>query len=69
MDGRPAFPAHPPRFRRDHSSRHGVLTRILRGVALQVSPTFVITEAEIRTMVDGFEATLSKTGARAAAHR
>jgi putrescine---pyruvate transaminase len=34
--------------------RHGVATRVLRGHALQVSPPFVITEAEITTMVDGF---------------
>jgi adenosylmethionine-8-amino-7-oxononanoate aminotransferase len=38
--------------------RHGVLTRVLRGRALQVSPTFVITEAEITTLVDGLEAAL-----------
>ena len=38
--------------------RHGVLTRSLRGRALQVSPAFVITEAEIGTMVDAFEAAL-----------
>jgi putrescine---pyruvate transaminase len=39
--------------------KHGILTRVLRGVALQVSPPFVITEDEIRGMVDGFEAALS----------
>ena len=33
--------------------RHGVATRALRGHALQVSPPFVITEDEIRQMVDG----------------
>ena len=33
--------------------RHGVATRVLRGHALQVSPPFVITEAEITTLVDG----------------
>jgi LmbE family N-acetylglucosaminyl deacetylase len=32
--------------------RHGVATRVLRGHALQVSPPFVITEAEITTLVD-----------------
>lgn len=48
--------------------RHGVLTRVLRGVALQVSPAFVITEAEIVALVDGLEAALSETGALAAAH-
>jgi adenosylmethionine-8-amino-7-oxononanoate aminotransferase len=38
--------------------RHGVATRVLRGHALQVSPPFVITEAEITTMVDGLGAAL-----------
>jgi adenosylmethionine-8-amino-7-oxononanoate aminotransferase len=38
--------------------RHGVATRVLRGHALQVSPPFVITEAEITTMVDGMGAAL-----------
>jgi putrescine aminotransferase len=43
--------------------RHGVLTRALRGVALQVSPPFVITEAEIVAMVDAFEAALAEVAA------
>jgi len=43
--------------------RHGVLTRVLRGVALQVSPSFVITQAEIGTLVDGLEAALAEVGA------
>ena len=34
--------------------RHGVATRVLRGHALQVSPPFIITEEEIRQLVDGF---------------
>ena len=38
--------------------RHGVATRVLRGHALQVSPPFVITEAEITTLVDGLGAAL-----------
>jgi putrescine---pyruvate transaminase len=38
--------------------RHGVATRVLRGHALQISPPFVITEAEIDTMVDGLRAAL-----------
>jgi len=38
--------------------RHGVATRVLRGHALQISPPFVITEAEIATMVDGLGAAL-----------
>jgi adenosylmethionine-8-amino-7-oxononanoate aminotransferase len=47
--------------------RNGVLTRVLRGVALQVSPPFVITEAEMRTLVDRLEAALAEVGARVAA--
>ena len=38
--------------------RNGVLTRAVRGGAFQVSPAFVITEAEIETMTAGFEAAL-----------
>jgi len=38
--------------------RHGVATRVLRGHALQISPPFVITEAEIDTMVEGLGAAL-----------
>ena len=34
--------------------RHGVATRVLRGHALQFSPAFVITEAQVDTIVDGF---------------
>ena len=36
--------------------RHGVLTRVLRGVALQISPPFVVTEDELGTIVDGVAA-------------
>lgn len=36
------------------SRRHGVLTRSLRGIALHVSPAFVITPDEIDQLVDGF---------------
>ena len=43
--------------------RHGVLTRAVRGGALQVSPAFTITETEIDTMVDGFEAALRDVAA------
>ena len=45
--------------------RHGVLTRVLRGVALQISPPFVVTEEELTRMVDGVAAavkTLSDPG-------
>jgi adenosylmethionine-8-amino-7-oxononanoate aminotransferase len=33
--------------------RHGVLTRALRGVALQISPPFTVTVEELGTIVDG----------------
>jgi putrescine---pyruvate transaminase len=38
--------------------QRGVITRLLRGVALQVSPPFVITEAEIEQIADTFGAAL-----------
>jgi adenosylmethionine-8-amino-7-oxononanoate aminotransferase len=37
---------------------HGVLTRALRGTALQVSPPFVITEQELERVAQGFAAAL-----------
>jgi putrescine---pyruvate transaminase len=43
--------------------QRGVITRLLRGVALQVSPPFVITEAEIEQIADTFAAALD-TAAR-----
>jgi adenosylmethionine-8-amino-7-oxononanoate aminotransferase len=36
--------------------RHGVITRGLRGVALQLSPPFVTTPDELQAMVDGIAA-------------
>ena len=42
---------------------HGVLTRALAGRALQVSPPFVITPAEIDTIVDTFRAALDDVAA------
>ena len=36
--------------------RHGVLSRVLRGVALQISPPFVVTEDELAAIVDGVAA-------------
>ena len=45
--------------------RHGVASRVLRGHALHISPPFVITEAEIDTMVDGFAAALEDIAAAA----
>jgi putrescine---pyruvate transaminase len=41
---------------------HGVITRLLRGVALQVSPPFVITEAEIGQIAAVFAAALDQAG-------
>lgn len=38
--------------------RHGILTRVLRGKALHVSPPFVITPDEIETLAGGFRAAL-----------
>jgi len=38
----------------------GVITRLLRGTALQVSPPFVITEAEIGTIAEAFAAALDE---------
>jgi adenosylmethionine-8-amino-7-oxononanoate aminotransferase len=43
--------------------KHGVLTRVLRGKALHVSPPFVITEAEIGALVAGFRAALEDVAA------
>ena len=36
--------------------RNGVLTRVVRGVALQISPPFVTTPDELAAMVDGMAA-------------
>jgi adenosylmethionine-8-amino-7-oxononanoate aminotransferase len=38
--------------------KHGVLTRLLRGVALQISPPFVVTEDELAGVVDAIAASL-----------
>lgn len=40
--------------------RRGVLTRALRGVALHVSPPFVITEAQIATLVEAFRGAIDE---------
>jgi putrescine---pyruvate transaminase len=42
---------------------NGVLTRVLRGRALHVSPAFVISEDELRFLVDGLGAALSEVAA------
>jgi adenosylmethionine-8-amino-7-oxononanoate aminotransferase len=39
--------------------RHGVLTRGLRGVALQLSPPFVVGEDDLRAMVAGLAAAVT----------
>jgi adenosylmethionine-8-amino-7-oxononanoate aminotransferase len=43
--------------------RHGVLTRVLRGRALHVSPPFVITEAEVDALSERFRAALEDVAA------
>ena len=52
-DARAADPAIGQRLVRAVRDR-GVLTRLLRGIALQVSPPFVITEAEIGRIAEAF---------------
>jgi adenosylmethionine-8-amino-7-oxononanoate aminotransferase len=42
-----------------------VITRLLRGVALQISPPFVITEAEIGRITEVFAAALDAAATRA----
>jgi putrescine aminotransferase len=44
--------------------RHGVATRVLRGHAIQVSPPFVITEAQISRMVEGIGAAFAEVAAK-----
>ena len=41
--------------------RQGVLTRALRGVALQISPPFVVTEDQLATMVEGLAVGVRET--------
>jgi adenosylmethionine-8-amino-7-oxononanoate aminotransferase len=43
--------------------RHGVATRVLRGHALQFSPAFVISEAQIDAVVDAFHAAFEDVAA------
>lgn len=40
---------------------HGVISRFLRGVALQISPPLVVTEDELRAIVDGLAAAVQET--------
>lgn len=46
--------------------RHGVVTRVLRGRAVHVSPAFVISEAELDQLVDGIGNALEDVAATAA---
>jgi putrescine---pyruvate transaminase len=45
------------------AKRHGVLTRNIRGVGLQFSPAFVISEADIARVAEGFDAALRDVAA------
>ena len=47
--------------------RHGILTRNLRARALQISPPFVITEAQIDLLTDGLRTTLTELAGDGAA--
>jgi len=59
---RAADPGIGPRLVAEIRER-GVITRLLRGVALQVSPPFVITEAEIARIAEVFAAALDAVAA------
>jgi adenosylmethionine-8-amino-7-oxononanoate aminotransferase len=52
-DARAADPGLAPRLVTAIRER-GVITRLLRGTALQISPPFVITEAEIGQIAEAF---------------
>ncbi len=41
--------------------RHGVITRALRGVALQISPPLIVTEDELTAIVAGIGAAVDET--------
>ena len=60
---RTADPGIGPRLVAEIRER-GVITRLLRGVALQISPPFVITEAEIGRIAEVFAAALDTVAAR-----
>jgi putrescine---pyruvate transaminase len=59
---RAADPGLAARLVKDIRAR-GVITRLLRGVALQVSPPFVITEAELGQIAGTFAAALDAAAA------
>ena len=81
-DARTADPGLAPRLVAEIRER-GVITRLLRGAALQISPPFVITEAEIARIAEVFGAAFdavavsrcnesaitAPTGCHAAGHR
>jgi adenosylmethionine-8-amino-7-oxononanoate aminotransferase len=47
----------------DYALEHGVILRVLRGNTLQISPPFVVTDAEIGTIVDTIAAGIAQVGA------
>ena len=59
---RAADPGIGPRLVAEIRDR-GVITRLLRGVALQISPPFVITEAEFDRIAEAFAAALDAVAA------
>jgi putrescine aminotransferase len=61
QEARAADPGLAPRLVADIRSR-GVITRLLGGTALQVSPPFVITEAEITQIAEVFTAAFDAAG-------
>jgi putrescine---pyruvate transaminase len=62
-EARAEDPGLPARLVTDIRER-GVITRLLRGVALQVSPPFVITPAELERVADTFAAALDAASRR-----
>ena len=60
-EARLADPTLAPRIVRAIRDR-GVITRLLRGVALQISPPFVVTETEIGRIVEVFGEVLAEFG-------
>ena len=63
-DARTAAPGLGPRLVAEIRER-GVITRLLRGAALQISPPFVITEAEIARIAEVFGAAFDAVAVRA----
>ena len=61
-EARTADPGIGPRLVAEIRER-GVITRLLRGVALQISPPFVITEAEIGRIAEVFASALDAVAA------